>query len=90
MDGIVVVYILMLFVVLAAWIAAIIKLIEAAQEKGYYRDGAGILWFIGIFATPLAVGLITASLPDRSEKTVAVAVPAPSIPRATEDELPEV
>ena len=90
MDGIVVVYILVLFVVLAAWIAAIFKLVEAAQEKGHYKDGAGILWFIGIFATPIVVGLITASLPDRSERTVAVTVPASAAPKAAEDELPEI
>lgn len=54
-------------VVLVAWCMAISLLVEAAKEKGYYRDGgAGRLWFIGLFATPLVIGLYVCALPDKS------------------------
>lgn len=51
--------------VLAACVASISLFIQAAQEKGYYEHGGtGLLWFIGLFATPIVVGLFVASLPD--------------------------
>ncbi len=52
--------------VLIAFLLSIDLFIQAAKEKGYYEDnqGVGKLWFIGIFATPLVVGIYTASLPD--------------------------
>lgn len=60
-----------LLLVLVAFLASISLFIDAAKEKGYYKNGGtGILWFIGIFATPIVVGLYTASLPDlRNQKT---------------------
>lgn len=57
--------IVILVLVLAAYVASISLLIQAAQEKGYYEHGGtGLLWFIGLFATPIVVGLFVASLPD--------------------------
>lgn len=71
-----------LLLVLAAFLASISLFIKAAKEKGYYENGGtGILWFIGIFATPIVVGLYTASLPDlrgqkaKQEETVDTELP---------------
>ena len=61
--------VLIMILVLAAFLASISLFIKAAKEKGYYEHGGtGLLWFIGIFATPIVVGLYTASLPDLREK----------------------
>lgn len=67
---------------IAANICGVAELIKIAREKGHYTDGAGILWFIGLFGTALMVGLIVCALPDR-------AAPAPSA-KTDEDALPEV
>lgn len=67
---------------IAANIYGVAELIKIAREKGHYTDGAGTLWFIGLFGTALMVGLIVCALPDR-------AAPAPSAQR-DEDALPEV
>lgn len=56
-----------LIVCLIAWLLAISLIIKAAQAKGFHRDGTGKLWFIGIFATPIVLGLYVASLPDRGQ-----------------------
>lgn len=59
---------ILVIIVLVAWIASIGLLIDAARDKGYFKDGgAGVLWFIGIFATPIVVGLYVCALPDRSD-----------------------
>lgn len=52
-------------VVLVAWLTAIKMFIGLAREKdpGFYRTG--LLWFIGIFATPLATGLYVCAMADR-------------------------
>lgn len=50
-----------------AWIFAIDELIKAAQMKGHHKDSTASLWFVGIFATPIILGLRIAALPDRSE-----------------------
>lgn len=39
--------------------------IEAIQEKGWYRDKTGLLWFVGLCWTPFMVGLLALALPDR-------------------------
>lgn len=67
---------------IAANIYGVAELIKIAREKGHYTDGAGTLWFIGLFGTALMVGLIVCALPDR-------AAPASGAPR-DEDALPEV
>ena len=51
--------------VLVAWLAAISLFIKAGKAKGYSMENAWLLWFVGIFATPVAVGLYVAALPDR-------------------------
>lgn len=67
---------------IAANVYGVAELIKIARAKGHYTDGAGALWFIGIFGTALMLGLIVCALPDR-------AAPSPSAPR-DEDVLPEV
>lgn len=55
-------------VVFVAWLLAISLIIKAAQAKGWHKDGTGKLWFIGIFATPIILGLYVAALPDRGKE----------------------
>ena len=64
---------------------AISLLVDAAKAKGFHRNDAGTLWFVGIFASPIVLGLYTASLPDRSAPAATAA--APEDPR---DELPAI
>ena len=76
---------LLIFVLLTAFVISLIAislLVNAAQQKGFHRNDAGTLWFVGIFASPIVLGLYTASLPDRG-----AAAPAQEDPR---DELPTV
>lgn len=51
-------------IALVAWLVAIDLLIKAGKAKGYAMKNTGALWFVGIFATPIVVGLYIASLPD--------------------------
>ena len=81
LAGVSVVYIILLILILAAWLVSISLMIKAAKEKGYHRDGAGKLWFIGIFASPVVLGLYTASLPDRN---------VPLAKSNVDDELPAI
>lgn len=49
---------------------AINLFIKTAQDKGHFETGkVGILWFIGIFASPLVVGLYVATLPDKNQSS---------------------
>ena len=64
-----VILIVLAVVILIAWILAIAMMIDAGRAKGYFGGGkTGLLWFVGIFASPIVLGLYVASLPDRSEK----------------------
>ena len=61
-------------------------LIKIAKEKGHYRDSAALLWVIGIFCTPIVLGIYVIALPDRSVPVPAAqpaqASVAPSMPVA--------
>lgn len=62
-------------------ILAINLLVDAVRAKGWYlQKGAGELWFIGLLATPITLGLYTASLPDRSAQQPAIADPTDDLP----------
>lgn len=55
----------LIVLVFVAFLVSINLFIEAAKQKGHYKDGgSAILWFVGIFATPIVVGLYTSALPD--------------------------
>lgn len=76
--------IVILVLVLAAFLASISLFIKVAKIKGYFEHGGtGLLWFIGIFATPIVVGLFTASLPDLRDQKA-------KQKKAVETELPAV
>lgn len=63
-------FVVIAIVVLVAWLVAINLFIEAAKKKGHYKNGgSGILWFVGIFATPIVVGIYVASLPDMEQRS---------------------
>lgn len=58
-----VVILVVAIVVLVAWILAISKLVSFANAKGH--SDAGILWFVGLFASPIVLGLIVCAMPDK-------------------------
>ena len=47
-----------------AYFMSISMMVHSAVEKGC-PWGKGRLWFIGIFTTPITLGVIVAGLPDR-------------------------
>lgn len=73
--------------VLVAWLMAINLFAKIARSKGYYKDGAGILWFIGIFATPIVVGIYVAALPDKRQ---AGTLTQGGVPVSVDEELPSI
>lgn len=66
-----------------AWIMSISLLIDAARAKGHKMDSTGKLWFIGLFATPIVVGLYVNALPDLTHGTAVSR-------QSAADELPRV
>lgn len=50
---------------IVAYFLTIGCLVHSAKEKGHHTNGAGKLWFIGIFGTPILLALYVISLPDR-------------------------
>ena len=75
-------FVIIVVIALAARVVAINLLIKAGRAKGYEMENAGILRFVGIFATPILVGLYIASLPDN--RTIA------GLEKPAEAELPKV
>ena len=59
--------IILVLVILAivAYFLTIGCLVHSAKTKGHHTNGAGKLWFIGIFGTPILLALYVISLPDR-------------------------
>lgn len=55
---------------LGAWACAMFIIASIADEKGR-SDLKGQLWFIGLFATPIAAGIIAAALPERKDAATA-------------------
>lgn len=53
---------------IVAGFVAISLFVDLAKEKGHYRDDANILWFIGIFASPVVLGIYVMALSDKSSK----------------------
>lgn len=69
MEGLITLITLALCIaVLVAWIMAIAMLVKMAKEKGHCRNGAGLLWFVGLFASPIVLGLYVAALPDKKQR----------------------
>ena len=58
-----VVILVIAIVVLVAWILAISKLVSFANAKGH--SDTGTLWFIGLFASPIVLGLIVCAMPEK-------------------------
>lgn len=54
-------------VILAAWLMSISLIINAIKAKGYDQITTGTLWFIGIFASPMILGLYAIVLPEKRE-----------------------
>ena len=76
--------------VLVAWLLSIDMFINVGKAKGYSMANSGKLWFIGIVATPLVVGLYVAALPDNRKIVFEQASGQSSKPTSDDDALPEV
>lgn len=85
-EGIATILPLVLIIAFFISLLVISLLVNAAKEKGFHRNDAGVLWVIGIFASPIVLGLYTASLPDRG----APAATMPAAPEDPRDELPAI
>lgn len=83
-------FVLLLLVSLAAWLVAINLFVDLAKEKGHFKDGAGTLWFIGLFATPIVVGLYVVALPDKSNSSNTGTGAKLSSASSADDELPSI
>ena len=59
--------IVLFIVVLIAWLLSISMLIDAGKSKGYSFEKTGLLWFVGIFASPIVLGLYINALADVRE-----------------------
>ena len=53
---------------LAAWVIAVSMLIDAMEAKGYTPKNKGALWFVGIFASPVVLGLYVVALPPADQQ----------------------
>lgn len=76
----VVVLIILAIVVIIGWIVAIGLFVERAKEKDPDLKDAGILWVVGIFASPIVLGLYVISLPDKSRGGSGVSGSGPKLP----------
>ena len=63
---IILIYVCIIVAVIAAWLISIKLLIQVGEAKGFSMNNRGLLWFIGIFATPIATGLYVIALPNKS------------------------
>ncbi len=54
------------FMAFCAWLLAIHSFVEIVRMKGHHQESAGTLWLIGLFASPIVLGLYAAALPDRN------------------------
>ena len=78
---------LILIMILMAWLFAVGMLVKEYGRKcgpDEHRD-AFMLWFIGLFASPIVAGLIVCAHPDRSCDSLK----ASDVPH-TEDQLPSI
>ena len=61
--------------------------VEVAREKGHYVDcSAGYMWALGLFFTPVLLGLYVCALPDRFARPMADSYVAQS----GNEELPSI
>lgn len=90
MEIILFLFLVLCVIVIAAWVSAIKLYLAALSEKGYALDNSirGKIWFIGIFATPIAAGLYVASLPNQNKQGNANNAQGSIVP--TNDELPSL
>lgn len=58
--------------IVVAYFVSIAMLVKSARQKGHHRDGSLPLWFMGLFATPIVLGLYVAGLPDRAGREESV------------------
>lgn len=65
---------------------AIHMFIEIGKAKGYSMDNAVSLWLIGIFTTPITVGIYVAALPDNRIRPLVSETKENSAPANADDD----
>lgn len=73
-------------IVLVAWIMSVYMFVERAKEKNPKMTGTGSLWFMGIFASPVVLGLYVMVMADTRQRLEGHA----ESPASVQDELPSV
>lgn len=74
--------------VFIAWVCSIIMLVDVYERKGgpgSHRFPVGALWFVGLFASPLVLGLIVCALPSYSTE-----LPESDPAKQLVDQLPSI
>ena len=62
----VLIFLVLFILTIVAYFLSIGLLIRAIKEKGHHTQGAGKLWLVGIFGTPMTLALYAIALPDRA------------------------
>lgn len=83
-SGVLAIIVIAAICVLIVALVSINLFVSAAREKGHCKEGSGTLWLIGIFASPIILGLYVCALPDRA------GAPTVDAPKQLEDELPQL
>lgn len=67
---------------LVAWIYSVYLFVNRAKEKDPKMETSGFLWFIGLFASPIVLGIYVIAMKDVSAEK--------SEGKTARDELPSV
>ena len=67
-NGFVIVLVLFYVAVFAAYLLAVRLLADIIQMKGFSVENRWMLYFIGVFTTPIVLGIIAIAVPDRSKE----------------------
>ena len=87
--GIVSVFFLIIgFVALIAWFIAISMFVNLANDKGHHLDDTGKLWFVGIFASPIVLGIYVLGLRDKKATNGTASMNQGKAAGKVEDDLP--
>ncbi|WP_343005688.1 MULTISPECIES: hypothetical protein [unclassified Collinsella] len=67
-NGFAIVLVLFYVAAFAAYLLAVRLLADIIQMKGFSVENRWMLYFIGVFTTPIVLGIIAIAVPDRSKE----------------------
>lgn len=67
-NGFAIVLVLFYVAAFAAYLLAVRLLADIIQMKGFSVENRWRLYFIGVFTTPIVLGIIAIAVPDRSKE----------------------